>query len=383
MIDFNFENECYSCSACKTVCKANAISFNEQLFPVIEKQKCIQCGACNRVCIRENEIDYRESMPEDSIGFACKNKDNDIRIHSSSGGVFYALAKHIINIGGVVCGCMYDNNFMPKHTIINEISEISRLMGSKYVKSDLGNCISEMKSYLKNGIPVLFSGVPCQIAAVRNVLGDAYENLYLCAVVCHGSIERDIWRNYLKQEQNRGNIISVSMRNKEQGWLDYGLEFLYEDGSRHITFRKSNGYFLKCFTEGVLQRSRCLSCNYKGTNINADILLGDGWGIDKIYPEMVDNIGISSVICLTIKGKTLFSSCRDEFDQKEIMVSQIVDSNQRIIKPALHNSQREVFISQYNSEPHRIQEICENIVRSEFTMKNRILKKVYRLFQRR
>ena len=84
------------------------------------------------------------------------------------------------------------------------------------------------------------------------------------------------------------------------------MKFQFKNGTEHITFRKNDGYFLKCFTDGLFERNRCLNCEYKGQNIMSDLLIGDAWGIEKVFPEFTDSLGCSAVLVLTEKGKKIF-----------------------------------------------------------------------------
>ena len=363
MVQFDFQQECYSCSACSSVCPTGSISFNETLHPVINKEKCINCGKCNNVCIRKVGKPYQPILPKDSKGFVCRNRNDSVREKSSSGGCFYALAQTIIDLHGVVCGCVYDDTFMPRHIVTDNITDVERMMGSKYVKSDMANCLSELREYSKKQIPILFTGVPCQVAAAKRIIKD-YENVFFVSVVCHGSIERNVWTSYLQNERNCGEIVYVTMRDKSRDWLDYGLRFRFADGSEHITYRRSNGYFLKCFTDGLLERDRCLNCEYKGTNQYADIMLGDGWGMAERFPDLVDRLGVSSVICLNERGRKLLHLCSEKLMMHPIEVEEIIRTNQRIISPALENPKRKQFMQQYEMAPEKIQALCEKYATS-------------------
>lgn len=359
MIDFNFEKLCYSCTACSSVCPTKAISFDANLLPIVDNIECINCGLCEKECIKIQEKEYSPLLDGYAKGYVCKSIDYDIRKNSSSGGIFYHLAYSVIATGGLVCGCIYDADFMPKHILSDKVEDIKLMMGSKYVQSDLGNCLTEIKYALKNGRKVLFSGVPCQVAAVKAIAGTYEENLLLVGVVCHGSIDRKLWNSYLYQEKKNGEICSVTMRDKSRGWLNYGLKFKFKDGTEHVTYRKQDGYFLKCFTEGVLERERCLKCNYKGNRIFSDILLGDGWGMDKLFPQMVDQYGISSVICLTEKGKQFWGKIHNNIETNEVPVQTIIERNKRIISSPKENPDRKKFKRKYTADPESIVQLCE------------------------
>lgn len=120
MINFDFKEKCYSCSACAEACPTKAISFDENIHPEIDLQKCINCNRCERVCIELNKPEDIEEL-NCIEGYIVKNKNNEIRKVSSSGGVFFQIAQKVLEMDGYVCGCIYDDEFMPKHIVSNEI----------------------------------------------------------------------------------------------------------------------------------------------------------------------------------------------------------------------------------------------------------------------
>ena len=376
MIDFKFETKCYSCSVCKAICPENAISYNANLLPVIDSDKCSQCSACEKVCIALDHLSLEKADLEKWQGYVARNRDKNIRKNSSSGGMFHQIAQSIIVNGGYVCGCIYNKDFMPKHIVTNKIEDIEKMMGSKYVKSDLGYCVNNIKRLIKEGKKVLFSGVPCQIAAIKKIVSS--EKLITAAVVCHGSIERDIWKKYIEEESEKGVVTDVSMRDKSHGWLNYGMKIKFADGTEEISYRKEDGFFLKCFTDGLLERDRCLNCKYKGSNIISDLLLGDAWGMDKIYPELIDEYGASVMIVCTSKGNDLFNNLKECIEYKEICVDKITDNNQRIMTPAPENPLRKKFMKESRRRECNIHNLCKKY--AENTVLNRIQRKLYKLF---
>ena len=370
MIDFDFSINCYSCSACQTVCARKAITMSDNCLPIVS-DLCVNCGQCERVCPHINAKQYDKNILGN--GYVARNVNVDIRKKSSSGGIFKLLADEAVSRDWYVCGCVYDANMMPKHIVSKDDNDIQRMMGSKYVKSDMSASLPGMRKLLKDGKKLLFCGTPCQIAAVRYLFPDEL-NVLCIGVVCHGSIERDIWKAYVKEEQKLGNIISVTMRDKSKGWLNYGLKFSFDDGTEHKTYRKEDGYFLKAFTDGLLERERCLNCTYKGDQIKADILLGDAWGMEAECPDLVDQYGLSGIICITDKGESFFENVKSNMDIRSVDLNSLISKNQRIISPAIKDSRYKKFREQFESNPNKIQELCERYEKN--TIINRIKAKL-------
>lgn len=377
MIDFCFAQSCYSCSACGDSCPEKAITYDGNLHPVVDKNKCVQCGLCEKVCIAGNQPKQIDVTVK-AKGYVVKNKDDRIRKSSSSGGVFIQLAQAVIGAGGYVCGCIYDDRLMPRHIVTDNFVVCQKMMGSKYVKSDMDGCISQIRELTNNGTTVLFTGVPCQVAAIRRCISS--EKLLTLAVVCHGSIERDVWEKYLDEESVKGTIIDVTMRDKSRGYLNYGLKFTFDDGSEHITFRSQDGYFLKSFTDGLLERDRCLACAYKGAYIDSDLLLGDAWGMDKLFPDFTDDLGCSVVMILTSKGAALFENVKDYFVMQDVDSTMIIASNQRIITPAPENPCRSSFQKKLYKQGTNVHQLTRKY--AEPTVWNRIKWKVAKQLQK-
>lgn len=51
---------------------------------------------------------------------------------------------------------------------MQEEKDLGELQWSKYVQSDIGEIYIQAKKDLKNRLPVLFTGTPCQIAGFLN-----------------------------------------------------------------------------------------------------------------------------------------------------------------------------------------------------------------------
>ena len=83
------KNECYGCGACQNACALGAITMQADeegfLYPVINADLCIDCGKCKKACQIYN-VAEREGI--EPLVFAGKNKDEEVRARSTSGGIF-------------------------------------------------------------------------------------------------------------------------------------------------------------------------------------------------------------------------------------------------------------------------------------------------------
>lgn len=157
--------------------------------------------------------------------------------------------------------------------------------------------------------PVLVSGTPCQISALKLYLDKEYDNLYTIDLVCHGVSSPKLWRKYLKEFSSK--ITEVSFRNKDNGWNKFNMKIDFEIGESYKhPFWEDN--YMKLFLANLSLRESCFKCGYKGENRCGDITLGDLWGVEN-FPEIEDDdTGITLVTVNSIKGKTLFESIKNE-----------------------------------------------------------------------
>ena len=169
MIKIKDKKDCCGCYACYSICPKQCITMKADeegfWYPAIDQDKCINCNLCEKICPVINPIDRSTSL---KLSYAVKNKDEDIRLRSSSGGMFYLLAEDTIKQDGLVYGAAFDKDFSVKHIGIDKLEDISLLRGSKYVQSKIEEVYKAVKTNLNNNIQVLFTGTPCQVAGLKS-----------------------------------------------------------------------------------------------------------------------------------------------------------------------------------------------------------------------
>ncbi len=173
-------------------------------YPQVDDEVCIECGLCEKTC---PVINQAESCKPIKV-YAAKNNNEEIRLKSSSGGVFTLLAESIIKDGGVVFGVRFDSDWNAVHDYTESVEGLEVFRGSKYVQSDISDNFKKAKEFLKKGRKVLFSGTPCQIAGLKEFLRNDYDNLLTVDVVCHGVPSPAVWIAYIK------SIARVSVHGK-------------------------------------------------------------------------------------------------------------------------------------------------------------------------
>lgn len=358
---------CSSCGACANVCARSAISMRldgEGFYhPVIDADKCVQCGACEKVCPWNNSVENPNVSTATPRTFAAFAKNESIRLESSSGGIFTILAEKIIDEGGVVVGVAQLSSTKFGHIVVDNKADLSKLRGSKYVQADAGLVYREVRSLLKAGKKVLFSGTPCQVAALYAVLDkNEYADLVTVDIVCHGTPSVKVFEKYVAEieKENSAQVLSSRFRDKRVGWRLFSMTSSLNSNSGDCvqvskTLREDK--FMRVFLQNICLNSSCVDCKYGKLPRIADITLGDYWNIATVHPEMDDNKGSSVVLLNTDHGKALFDSVVDGMNYSESKVEFAIDGNPCIVRSSKPHPKRAEFFA--NLDNHTLDELIK------------------------
>lgn len=203
--DFRLDN-CCGCGACISVCPVQAISYSKDKYeftiPKVDENKCISCGKCISVCPLHSDREHSKVLS----AYAAINRDEHTLMHSSSGGIFGAIAELVLRDGGVVYGVAMGDNFYVHHIRVDKISDLQKIQRSKYVQSYMGDVFTQITADIKNEKKVLFAGTPCQVESIRlyvqkNKLSS--EKLLLLDIVCHGVPSQAFFNSYIVNMQQK------------------------------------------------------------------------------------------------------------------------------------------------------------------------------------
>lgn len=315
--------ECYGCTTCKEVCPTKAISMVYDAegfaYPVAD-DKCIDCGKCAKACIRNNDqlVEYNEEFPK---VLSVMNKEEEVRLKSSSGAIFPELARYVIEEKkGYVVGVKFDKDMKVVADIADNMEDVKAFYGSKYVKSDFEGMFPRIKKLLEQNHTVLYSGLPCECAGLKSYLGKDYTNLYICEILCHASPSPKIYEQYIDylNEKYKSKVVNLTFRNKEKGWLIHKATMVIEfvNGKVIKVNARKNNYF-RAFLNDYISRPSCSACGYTFTNRTGDVTIGDFWGIKDIDPEMFDDKGASVLLINNKNGNTLWDLVKERFIYKD------------------------------------------------------------------
>ena len=325
-------NMCAGCMACTTICPKGAINVQDSLSEynaVIDSDKCVDCNACHKICQYNKQPIFRQPLLWKQ-GWA---QDKEIRNRASSGGVASAIELSFIKNGGVVYSCTFsDGNFL--FSRVEKEEGLTKLQGSKYVKSNPDGVYKSIKSDLQQKRQVLFLGLPCQVAAVLNYCGE-YECLTTIDLICHGSPSPKLLEMFLKDHRlSLSGISDIEFRTKSK--------FQLKPDQVALSSPRITDYYTMLFLNGTTYTENCYSCGYARTERVSDITLGDSWGSE--LPMEEQKKGISLLLIQTEKGVRLAEKSNLElFDVDSEKASA---NNHQLNHPSVKNSNRDKFFAE-------------------------------------
>lgn len=336
--------QCTGCGACFNKCPVNAITMEYDaegfIFPTVT-DACINCGQCQTACPVLHPLTFHETPPS----FAVMASD-EIRLKSSSGGMFSLLADYVLEHGGVVCGAAYTDDYQLVHHIWADSKEsLAPLRGSKYVQSNTGLTYREAKAYLDHGRMVLYTGCPCQVAGLYRYLGKDYDNLFTADLVCHGSNSVKAYQSFIKEFSGGQEIKKVDFRDKKfYDWSTPTVIYLKNGDVKKAAWNE--GMWYKGFLDGIINRQNCYTCPYARAERVADITMADCWQVHKFNPQFDDRKGTSLVLVNSARGRKLFDSLRSHMKLCEnVPLDMMRNFNGQLNHPTPAHRSRKFFFS--------------------------------------
>ena len=339
MIQIIDKANCCGCNACGDACPKEAITFKIDIegfwYPEINKEKCIDCNLCKKICpiINISKLKIND-YPKPAHTIAAINKNMRVRWNSTSGGAYSALAETMLERGGYISGAIYNEGFTGVHNYIsNNPDDLEKLRSSKYLQSNADGLYKEIKRLLLKGEKVLACGTPCQMAALRSFLHKDYDNLIIVDFICRGVNSPKVYRAYLDSLENKYNsrVVYVKAKNKELGWRNLTRKVTFANGQSYYGVHMQDD-FRRGYHTNVFCRPSCYNCQFKEFPRIADITIADYWGIEKIAPNLDNDLGTSMILLNSDKGIKYYELVKEKLEYIELPFETILGGNIALYK---------------------------------------------------
>lgn len=318
--DKNKLRECTSCQVCGAVCPKEAIhiELNKDGFyrPIIEQEKCIDCGICIKACYKYDEqinITPADKLKEIPV-YAAYAKEETVLSNTTSGGVADILCKFLIEQGYTCVGVTYDKEQdIAVNSIATTKEDTDGFRGSKYIQSYTYTTFKELFSKNLDGKYAVF-GTPCHIFALDKHLQRVHkrEQFLLIDIFCHGCPSLTIWKKYVKElhQTTQGELLDqIKFRSKYRGWGNFCVSAEKNHKTVYAS-KKINDAFYTLFFSNLALNDSCRDCKLRSTFEYTDIRLGDFWG--KAYD--MNHTGVSVVVPVSESGKMVFEQIKPQLN---------------------------------------------------------------------
>jgi len=218
--------------------------------------------------------------------------------------------------------------------------ELNKINKSKYIQSSIYQILDNVKENLMANKKVLFSGTPCQIAAVSEYIpSKLHNNLFLIEIVCHGVPGNKVFQDYIKyiEKKEKSKVEKVEFRNKKVfGWHNSGESFFTDSKWIHTED------YMTVYNSNMILRESCYNCCFKDKHTQkSDITIGDLWGVEKSAPQFNDNKGTSLVIINSQKGKDIFEEIKK--DIRYCQIEEKLSIQDALITPTKRPKLKNIF----------------------------------------
>lgn len=341
---------CTGCSACRDACPKQCISMLpdplDATYPIVDEKKCINCAICEKTCPNNLTIVYRQ--PQKVL--VAWSKDDEVRCTSASGGIAYELYKYWVKNEGVATGVVYDRDEGCHFILIEKEEDIKPVQNSKYTFSDTNGIYKVVRKKLDAGIPVLFIGVPCQVAGLYGFLKKDYDNLTTVDIICHGMPPAAYLRQHVESIEKNKKERTFELSFRDPKYYTHTFTFTLKNASGKEFYTKkvltTDNYQLG-YHRALIYRENCYHCHYARMERISDLTIGDFSGLGRFAPFLHSRQNTSCVLQNTDKGFRLLNSMDDSIYLEERPEREAYDVEKQLKDPSVKHEGRSNFESEY------------------------------------
>lgn len=336
MINITNKVDCCGCQACGDICGRKAISFKTDeegiWYPVVDKDKCVDCGLCEKVCPILNKVNKPDNS-NNPVTYVLQAPNPIDRLNSASGAAYTLLVRAVFKRGGYVAGHIWDTNSSVKGYISCDAKDLSLLQSTKYLQSNIEGMYKAIKNLLNQGKYVFFSGCPCQNAAMSSFLRKDYDNFIMADFTCMGIDSPLAFKKYIESLENQYNskMVYFKAKSKEVGWRHLTNKAVFENGKSYFGINGRDANLNATFLN-VLVRPSCYDCKFKGFPRVSDMTIGDYWRKSYDSDDLDDNTGTSYVMLHNKKAEELFKDVLPLCNYRKVEYTDILGANPLAMK---------------------------------------------------
>ena len=337
------QEKCVGCFACMNICPKGAVSIGyndlDKTIPVIDDSKCINCGLCQSVCPVIQETEFKEPQK----CYAAWTRIDDDKKSCASGGIATALYRTVMEEGGAVFGCAFDDELNLNIRMAESENDLEIFKGSKYVQSCTDFSYKVVKEQLENDKKVLYVGSPCQIDGLLHYLRKPYDNLYTVDIICHGVPPIKYLQDYLHGLFPDKKLENIAFR----GERDFEL-CIDSDNERIYQKHSYLDLYYHGFLKGMMFRDNCFNCSYAQKNRVSDMTIGDFWELDKSSLEEKYYGNVSVILTNSTKGEELLNMAKEKIHFEKRSIAEALKGNDQLNHPFERPKDRDKFEKNYN-----------------------------------
>lgn len=331
MINIINKVDCCGCQACGDACPKGSISFHTDeegmWYPKVNLDTCIDCHLCEKVCPIINRTKNEENS-KSPLTYILQAPNPVDRLNSASGAAYTLLVREVFKRGGYVAGHIWNKFPEVRGYVSCNPEDLPALQSTKYLQSNVEGIYKTVKQLLKQGKLVLFSGCPCQNAAMRSYLRKDYDNLLMTDFTCMGIDSPLAFKKYTEslEKQFGAKIVFFKAKSKEVGWRYLTNKACFENGKSYFGINGRDANLRATFLD-VLVRPSCYDCKFKGFPRVSDMTIGDYWRKKYDYDPLDDNTGTSYVMLHNKKAEEFFESVKPACNYRQVDFQDILKAN--------------------------------------------------------
>lgn len=347
MVKLANTNACTGCGACAFKCPKGCITMQENktgiVLPLIGEDTCVDCHACEKVCPVLNEVQPLQSQK----AYAAWSLDVEERRTSASGGIAAEMYKMAIDKGYKVVGAVQQDDFSVQHEMSASKDSIEQFKNSKYVFSSAYDVFPLVKEAIRNQQKVMFIGLPCQVAAMRKLFGNA-EHLLLVEVVCHGTTPVSYLRQHIDILNRKTGNIAKRMSFRDPYTYTYTFTFTLYNAENQLFYAKrtkDGDTYQFGYHRAVSYRENCYHCRFAKQERNADITIADYHGLGLVKPATYDAKKVSLILVNNEKGRDFVDNLIAEkrIFAEERPLEEPFKGEAQLRHPSLKSKYRKIF----------------------------------------